>query len=591
MPGLIAELQRRNVLRVAILYVIVSWVALQVADVGVSLLGLPLWSGRLVALLLAVGFPVALAFAWIYELTPDGLRRERDVPAAASITQQTGRRINWLIGAVGVLAIAAIVADRLLPRAAAPAPVATVAPATPTTTAAASHASVPSIAVLPFVNMSEDAANVYFSEGLSEELINALARLPDLRVIGRTSSFQFQGKPQDVRVIGARLGVANVLEGSVRTAGERMRVNAQLVSTRDGSELWSNSYERNAGDVFAIQDDIAADVVKALRVKLLQRPTSARSAAAGGQAYTLVLKAHYFLLRSTREDLQKAKALYSEAIRLAPTYAKAWVGLAGVYYAQTSYDHLPVATGLKAMRAATQKALALDPDFPAAHHMMAAIQMSYDWNWAAAEQSINRAHVLAPGDPSILRQAGTLDMTLGRFDEAIDLYRQSLDLDPLAATTLNNLAIAQYYDGDLTAAEDSIHKLLELAPDSDGASYFLGLVALARAQPQAAMTAFAHEPGEVWRLQGEALAAHALGQAAASDAAMTALEARYADDSAFQIAEAHAFRGEKTAALAWLDRAYAQRDGGLSELKGDPLLRNLENDPRFNAFLARMHLQ
>lgn len=586
MPGLIGELQRRNVFRVVLLYLIASWLTLQVADVGVSLLGLPKWTGRLVVLLLGIGFPVAVVVAWAYELTPDGLKREHAVPREDSIAQVTGRKLNVLIGVVSALAIVVVLADRFYPRAA----------QAPQAIAAATAAVEPaprdtrSIAVLPFVNMSEDAANVYFSEGLSEDLINSLALLPNLRVIGRTSSFQFKDKQADLRTIGKALVVAMVLEGSVQKVGERVRVNAQLVSTADGSELWADTYERDLGDAFAIQDDIVGDVVKALRIELTHGDGQRRDAPSDPEAYSLALKGRYFLNRNTAGDLRKAARFYREAIALAPDYAPAWAGLAGVYYAQTSYNHMPVRVGLEAMRAAVQRALALDPDLAAGHHMLAAIQKDYDWDWAAAEKSIARAQRLAPGNSDVLRQAGTLRMIRGSNDAAIALYQQSLQLDPLQLATLNNLAIAQYYDGRLDDAAATIAKLVELNPHSDGAPYLEGLVELARNRPREALAAFEREPAPLWKLQGQALAYHALGQADASDAALARMTGRFAGDSAFQIAEVHAYRGDSDAAMAWLERAYAQRDGGLSETLGDPLLRKLQPDPRYRAFLQRMGL-
>lgn len=587
MSGLIGELQRRNVFRVAMLYLVASWVALQMADVGVSLLGLPHWTGRLVLLLLVLGFPVALVVSWAYELTPDGLRREHAVPREDSISHLTGRRLDILIGIVSVVAIVVVAADRLVPRAA---EVALPAAAPPLAMAPEPSADQRSIAVLPFVNMSADASNVYFSEGLSEDLINSLARLPHLRVIGRTSSFQFKDKQADVRTIGGRLGVATVLEGSVQKAGDRVRVNAQLVSTADASELWAGTYERGLGDAFAIQDDIVGDVVKALRIELANPGAPALDVPSDPEAYTLMLKGRYFLQRNTRQDLRKAAALYREAVGVAPDYAPAWAGLAGVYYAQTSYNHMPVAVGLKAMRAAVQRALALDPDLVAGYHMLAAIQKDYDWDWVGAEKSIDRAQRLAPGNADVLRQAATLRMIRGSLDEAIVLYQQSLDLDPLQSITLNNLAVAQYYAGRLDEASATLAKLVELNPHSDGAPYLEGLVALSRGQPRDALAAFEREPAVLWKLQGEALAYHALGQPEASDAALAKMTRQFAGDSAFQIAEVHAFRGDNDAAMDWLERAYAQRDGGLSETRGDPLLRNLQPDPRYEAFLGRMGL-
>ena len=587
MQGLIGELQRRNVFRVAMLYLVASWVTLQMADVGVSLLGLPGWTGRLVVLLLAIGFPVAVVVAWAYELTPDGLKRDHAVPPEESIAHVTGRKLDLLIVAVSVLAILVVAADRFIPRASqspqaigAAAAVASAPPAIDTR----------SIAVLPFVNMSEDASNVYFSEGLSEDLINSLARLPRLRVIGRTSSFQFKDKQADVRAIGEALGVATVLEGSVQKLDERVRVNAQLVSTADGSEVWADTFERDLGDAFAIQDDIVAEVVKALRMELAGPGARRDEAPSDPEAYTLALKGRYFLNRNTRADLRKAAEFYRAAIAQAPDYAKAWAGLAGVYYAQTSYNHLPVSVGLKAMRAAVARALQLDPDLPAGHHMLAAIQKDYDWDWAGAERSIARAQRLAPGNPDVLRQAGTLKMIRGSPEDAIALYRQSLELDPLQLTTLNNLAIAQYYQGHLDDAAGTIAKLVELNPHSDGAPYLAGLVALAQGRAPAALAAFEREPPGLWRLQGEALAYHAMGRADASDAALARMTERFGGDSAFQVAEVHAFRGDNDAAMAWLERAYDQRDGGLSEVRGDPLLRGLQPDPRYRAFLGRMGL-
>lgn len=588
MPGLIGELQRRNVFRVAMLYLVASWVTLQIADVGVSLLGLPGWTGRLMVLLLAIGFPVAVGVAWAYELTPDGLRREHAVPPEESIARVTGRKLDLLIVAVSVLAILVVAADRFIPRASQSPPATTAAEAEPAAAPAAVDKR--SIAVLPFVNMSKDASNVYFSEGLSEDLINSLARLPRLRVIGRTSSFQFKDKQADVRAIGEALGVATVLEGSVQKLDERVRVNAQLVSTTDGSEVWADTFERDLGDAFAIQDDIVGEVVKALRIELTGPDAGRRDMPSDPEAYTLALKGRYFLHRNTRQDLRKAADFYREAIEAAPDYAPAWAGLAGVYYAQTSYHHMPVDVGLKAMRATVLRALALDPDLVAGHHMLAAIQKDYDWDWVAAGKSIDRAQRLAPGNPDVLRQAGTLKMIRGSLGEAITLYQQSLELDPLQLITLNNLAVAEYYAGRLDEAQGTLGTLLELNPRSDGAPYLEGLVALARGRGSEALAAFDREPDGLWKLQGEALAHHALGQREASDAALAEMTRRFADDSAFQIAEVHAFRGDNDTAMDWLERAYAQRDGGLTEIRGNPLLRNLQRDPRYRAFLARMGL-
>jgi TolB-like protein len=323
-----AELKRRNVIRMAVLYIVAGWVVLQIADVLFDPLGLPAWTFRMVLGLLLLGFPLALIFAWVFEMTPEGLKRERDIDRSASVVAHTGRKMNTVIVVLLVVAIAGLVIDRLIPESGQPA-AATTAVAGPDPTAADANAreaaaTDTSIAVLPFVNMSGDPDNEYFSDGLSEELMNTLVRLGGLKVTGRTSSFAFKGQNQDLREIGRLLNVANVLEGSVRKAGNRVRITAQLIKTSDGYHLWSDTFDRELDDIFAIQAEIAEQVSDALQVTLLGGAVADEpktpSVSHNAQAYEEYLRGMYIWQREPdlRESLDSARSHFEAALALDP---------------------------------------------------------------------------------------------------------------------------------------------------------------------------------------------------------------------------------------------------------------------------------
>jgi TolB-like protein/Tfp pilus assembly protein PilF/predicted Ser/Thr protein kinase len=447
----------------------------------------------------------------------------------------------------------------------------------------------PSIAVLPFVDMSPDRDQEYFADGLAEELLNALAQIPELRVAARTSSFQFKGKTGDVAQIGRQLNVGTILEGSVRKAGRQVRITAQLIKAADGYHVWSETYDRDLGDIFAVQDDIARAVSSALKVKLLgKEPPPARGGDA--DAYNLYLQAKYFYERLTRDDLAKAVTYYEQALRVDPGYARAWAGLAIAHQQQASRGFAPLAEGHRKARAAVEKALERDPNLAEAHAALGWIRMTGDWDWPGAEAAYARALELEPANAKVVRRAATLEGTLGRFDEAIRLDRRAVELDPLNVPAHNSLGLHALYAGRLDEAEAAFRKVLELDPQFPGARLFLGQVHLLRSQPDAALVEMERESEPLWRRFGLALAYHALGRRRESDDALRTLLEEDKEGAALQIAEVHAFRGEKEQAFAWLERAYAQRDPGLTEMKGDPLLRSLEDDPRYTAFLKRMRL-
>jgi len=445
--------------------------------------------------------------------------------------------------------------------------------------------------VLPFVNMSDDKSQEYFSDGLAEELLNNLAKIPGLRVAARTSSFQFKGKTEDLRTVGEKLNVSSILEGSVRKEGNRVRISAQLIKTSDGFHLWSETYDRELKDVFAVQDEIARSVASSLKVALLGGNMAASSTKEKNpDAYNVYLQGRYFLERLGKENLEKSVSYFEQAIKLDPGYAPAWAGLALTRSYQAGAGYLPVEEGLPKAREAAERAMALDANLAEAHAAMGRIKTEYDWDWAGADASFQRALALEPGNATILWGAARLDAALGRFEEALALDRRAVELDPLNMSSHWNHGLHAYYAGRLEEAVSAFKKVLELNSERPTAHETLGQVYLAQSHPQEALAEMEREPEEGFRLQGLVLAYHALGRKKDSDAALAELIVKHAADSAFQIAEVYAFRGETDRAFEWLEHAYTQRDSGLAQLKGDPLLKGIERDPRYAAFLKKMHL-
>jgi TolB-like protein/cytochrome c-type biogenesis protein CcmH/NrfG len=461
---------------------------------------------------------------------------------------------------------------------------------------------VASIAVLPFANRSASAEDEYFSDGLADELLNVLAKIRGLRVVARTSSFQFKGTKEDIAAIGQKLNVATVLEGSVRKAGNRVLISVQLVKVSDSSHLWSETYDRTLVDILAVQDDIAQSVVKELRTTLLGEEAdsdasgqakaevarAAKGRATNPEAHRLYLQARHLIDRYAREDLAKGIEYLRAALELDPDFALAWAELGRAYYIEADSGWAPAAGAYGRAREGLRQALTLEPHLAEGHARMAWIQMLHEWDWRGAETSISRALELAPGNAPVLGAAGTLARTQGRLEEAIGLYRRALEQDPLSTSAYNNLGMALHAANRLAEAEVAYRRALELAPQRVGTRSLLSLILIAQDRGEEAVAEAFREPEELYRLWALAIINHAAGRGAESDDALRDLVEKYADGSTSQIAEAHGARGEADAAFEWLDRAYAQRDGGLIEMKTNPRFRSLHGDPRWSMFLKRM---
>jgi TolB-like protein len=445
-----------------------------------------------------------------------------------------------------------------------------------------------SIAVLPFVDMSEKHDQEYFSDGLSEELLDLLAKTQGLEVIARTSSFYFKGKQVTIAEIANTLHVAHLLEGSVRKAGRTMRVTAQLIRAKDGVHLWSDTYDRDLKDVFKVQDEIAAAVVKALQVKLLSTPVKAESEPHNTDAYSLYLQGQYFARRASDVDVERGIASLRQAIALAPDFAPAHAELASAYvYVATFGSGAP--RSLERASAEVGEALRLDPTLRLAQNVRSNLAIIF-WDWAAAKTQLDEALASAPRDPEALFRRGLLARAFGHPDEALVYCRKGLELDPLRV--IYHIQLAMLLDGlrRPQEARAAAETAIAISPTVSKAHLLLGLLELNEGHLDAASAAMEREPGEYYRLEGQAIVAFANKRPAESDAALGRLIEAYHDTAAVQIAQAYAYRGERAKAFDWLDRAVAQRDPGLINLKTDPLFAGLRGDTRYKTVLRKMNL-
>ena len=451
-----------------------------------------------------------------------------------------------------------------------------------------------SIAVLPFADLSPGKDQEYFSDGLSEQLINDLAKVSGLKVVGRSSAFQFRGKNEDLRDVGKKLGVSNVLEGSVYRDRNHVRITAELVKADDGFQLWSQTYDREMKDIFAVQDEIARATTEALQLKLLGsngQPVPSTFRSANPEAYQAYLQGQYFAARGLNKgDLQKALSFADQTIQLDPKYAPAWAQRARALECLASLALMDNTQGFRAARESVEKAIVLNPSLASPYLTLGMIQIDHDWDWDAADASLKKAGTLEPGGAEVFYDRAYLARSLGRIDEAIDLFTQATALDPLRADSHLALGYTLYLAGRLGEARDALQRTKELNPQISSLHLTLGKILLAEGHADRALAEMELETGEWEKFSGEALVYHALGRHQVADAALGKLITTHQNDCAYQIAEAYAYRRESDKAFDWLDRAYRQRDAGLPELKTGPLMSSLRADPRYVKLLAKIGL-
>ncbi len=577
----LAELRRRNVLRAGALYAGAAWALAQGTAQLFPVFGVPDWVVRWLIAAAVIGFPFFLIFSWFYEFTPEGLKLESDIHPDESIAHHTGKKMDRGIIAILLLAVVLLLANQLVFRKDPDKPAG--APAL-------------SIAVLPLANESDNKDEQFFSDGLSEDLITALSQFSGLKVISRNSAFQFRDSKDDSRTIGERLGVANLLEGSVRRSGDQVRINAALVRAADGAMLWSRRYDRPYRDLFALQDEITAAVAGALKARLLAGGSvvvqSDRPPGGNLDAYNAYLQGNFLVGRNSEKDLREAIDYYSKAIRLDPSYAAAqaqlaiaWTVLAGQFL---NGDEQQQANG--SASAAAASALALNPDLALAHTAQGIVLRNIGFNRAGAEVEFRRALQLAPHDAAATFQLGMLRATLGHLDDGVILIRRALLSDPLHATWYNWLAIDLTALGRLDEAEQAIRKAIELQPSAVNFHVQWTMVEIARGDAAAALQVAGREPDAEWREIAEAMALQIGPDLAAADKALKALIDDQADAAAYQIAQVYALRNDPDEMFTWLEHAWDQRDPGLSNVLMDPLLLRYKGDPRFGTFCRKLGL-
>ena len=571
---------------------VVAWLVIQVAETIFPLFGYDDSPARIVVIVLAIGFIPVIIFSWAFEMTPEGLKKESEVDRSQSVTPQTGKQINRTIMVVLALALGYFALDKFVfnPQREAAMENQVAAQVEEArregrTETLVEYYGDKSIAVLPFINMSSDTEQEYFSDGLSEELLNLLAKIPELRVISRTSAFSFKGKDFKIADVGRELNVNNVLEGSVRKAGNMVRITAQLIRVDGDVHLWSETYDRSLDNIFAIQDEIASEVVTKLKITLLGHARDARKT--DPQAYALYLQGRHLRRQTVADAYDKAQVLLQQALEIDPDYAEAWAELASTYTNQANLGLRPYDEAFLLAREAINKAITIDPEHAQAHASLGYIARSYDNDLVAAAYQLQLALQLEPANTNIIRSAASLIMSLGRLDEAIALSEFVVARDPVSPRSHSNLALYYTYAGRWDNAIASSRTALALSPGYSAGHYQIGIALLFKGELQAALEAMQAEKS-IWGMIGLPLAYHALGRKDESDAALAALIEKYEKGAPYNIAYIFAYRNEVDLAFEWLDKAEKYKDTGLTDIINEHLFSNLHEDPRWLPFLERI---
>jgi TolB-like protein/Tfp pilus assembly protein PilF len=577
------ELKRRNVYKVAVAYAIVGWLLVQIATQVFPFLEIPNWVVRLVIVLVAAGFPIALVIAWAFELTPEGIKRTEDVDPAASARQP--RKYTWIFVVIvgAALSVGLFLIGRYTGRT--------------TTSAAGTELPAKSIAVLPFESLSEDKSNAYFAEGVQDEILTRLAKVADLKVISRTSTQHFKSAPDNLPQIAKQLGVTNILEGSVQKANDQVRVNVQLINALTDAHLWADTYDRKLTDIFAVESDIAKAIADTLQAKLTgsEKIAMAKKPTENPEAYELYLKGRFFWNKRTAADLRKSIEYFNQAIAKDPSYAQAYAALA------QSWKLLPAFNGgapndcFPQAETAARKALALDDTSSTAHAALASLKGLNGFDYPGAIAEYERTLQLNPNDATARQWfANDTLANVGQTEREIAELKRAVELDPLSLVINSNLGVAYIHAGRLDEAIAQLRKTVEL----DGAFYYSrynlaqaqelkGLIPEATAEYQKTMS-MTEDPVPLGML-GRLFALH--GQ---KDEALKILqrlrqsrEQRYT--AAYALALICVGLGDRNEALKWLEQGYREHDGfNIGPIRVDPLLAPLHGDPRFEALAERI---
>jgi len=588
------ELKRRNVFKVALAYSITTWLIAQMAQLAADSFGAPGWVMKMLITILLLGFPVALVMAWAYEMTPDGFRRESNVTNEQTSNKASGKLDRTIVIAL-VAALAYIAYDNLVvdpKREAAlleinkqqtealPAQTETPEQETEETTT-------PSIAVLPFINMSDDAGNEYFSNGLSEELLNLLVKISELQVAARTSSFSFKGKDVKIPQIAEELGVIYVLEGSVRKAGDHVRVTAQLIKAADGFHLWSETYDRTLNDIFVVQDDIARQIVTALKINLMGAVPETRQTKP--EVYSLYLQARYFANIKGELNLEQAITLYQQALLIDPNYAPAWIGLSVAYQEQRKFGMRSRDEAFSMSMAATENALAIDNKSAAAWANLAYLKKG-QLDWTGARTALDMALSLEPNNAFVIGSAASLAGNLGQLETSIELFERNVKLNPLGLSGLRALAIRYSDAGRFDEAIATYNRVIAINPDYPNIHFNIGATYLDAGNPEKAMTEINKNPSAPNYEFLKVTILSKLGREAEAQALTGELLKASADKRPIAMAITFAALGENDLAFEWYEKAFQQNPGNFAYFLRRSWNKGLESDPRYPAFVEKLGL-
>ena len=571
--SLISELKRRNVLRMAALYLVAAWLIMQVAGVLIDLGNLPAWIGPTVLGLLAIGFPISLLFSWFYEITPEGISLERDVDRAESITHLTGRRLDFIVISLLCAAVILFAYDKWwsggpLPR---------------------------SIAVLPFQNMSADPEQEYFSDGISEEILNLLGQVPDLRVISRTSAFSFRNQNLEIPEIARRLNVSHVLEGSVRRSGERLRITAQLIQAESGFHLWSDSFDRDLDDVFVVQGEIASAISDALKVTLALGDGAGDAVKSGAgptdssEAHIAYLRGRYLLNRRTTDSIQQARDQFEIAVEIDPDYALAYSGLADSYMLLVAYGVLERDEARPKQRAAAYKALELDDKSAEVHASIGTLLSQGDWDWQGSIDALRRATEINPNYGQALQWYANLLAMVGD-PRHLEVIARAHAVDPVSLRINVDYGLAHYYNMNYGDAIRQLERTIELDPDFPATYGALGLVYAEVGRFEEAIDLI--EQGAAGALSQWLGYAHArAGNIAEAEAILARWHERFREtrNGAVPIALIHVGFGQLDLAFEWLDIGVDNKNSGITTLQTFAHWSPLREDPRYTELLRRIN--
>jgi TolB-like protein len=506
-------------------------------------------------------------------------------PQQTSVSKHASRGPRFLalgLGVLGMLGLAYFAVDKLWVAKRS----ATEQPWTATT-----NTSDKSIAVLPFADMSEKKDQEYFADGMAEEILDILAKIPRLTVVGRTSSFQFKGRTEDLRKIGEKLGAAYVVEGSVRKAGDRIRVTAQLIDTQSGNHLWSQSYDKDYGNVLTLQDEIATAIARALQLTVGARDARPLRDEHATEAYTLYLRGRLALDMFGASSLLEAQSAFQQALQLDPTLLPAAEGLALTYLNRgLNENDISGREAWEQARSAARKALQISANSSSAHGVLGYVAGMQDFDWTTAETEFRTALALNPNDVDTLTNAAALAAMHGDIDQAMRRINTSLVLDPLNPNTHQVRGMILYLTHDYSAAEAALQKSIAINPEIDGSHLTLAYIHLVNSRWEAALKEFTADPESSSKDIGLALVDHALGKKKESDAALARVVEEVGSIWAYGIGCIHAYRGERDQAFEWLEKSRAARDGDLFFVRGEPLLAPLHDDPRWAALMKSMNL-